>query len=105
MQCLNLALFIDAEYLGAIMGIEIKEDYVPHLIFKLRVIGDFEFLRAVRANVLALPYSLHQHAGNAQLRHHVPLRSGLRSRLRCLDYRLGAVWKSRPSLASNAITD
>jgi len=67
-QCLNLALFIDAEHQSAIRRVEIKADNVPYVIFKIRVIGDFEFLHAVGLDVVALPDTLHHHAGNAQLR-------------------------------------
>src|SRR5271169_770200 len=46
-QRLDLALFIDEEYQGPVRRVEIQANDVPHLVFKLRILGNLELLDRV----------------------------------------------------------
>src|ERR1017187_2130445 len=66
-QRLDLALFIDAEYQGPVWRVEIQANDVPHLVFKLRILGNLELLDPVGLDVVMLPDALYHHARHTQL--------------------------------------
>lgn len=59
LQGLNLAFLIAAEHQRLVWRVEIQPDNIPKLLFKMRIIGQFEGAGQVRFQVIGGPESVH----------------------------------------------
>src|SRR6476620_7642928 len=79
-QCLDLALLIDAQYQRPVGWVHVEAYNVAHLFLKLRIVGQFEALDTMGLHIMALPDAVNDCPGYPQVRckhAHAPMRAAI----------------------------
>ena len=71
-ECLDLALLVDAEHQGFVRRIEVEADDILHLVDKLLVVRQLEPARQMRLQPVRMPNPLHTGVAQAHRSGHTP---------------------------------